>query len=75
MTPTNLLHLLPVVVIVADHHGHQLAGLEQRQDLPPAHLEEAGGEGRVLLADRVWEHVEQVGVHKLLPGRDTQHKG
>lgn len=68
---TDLLHLLPVVVIIADHHGHQLGGLEKRQDLTTTHLQETSGEGRVLLPHRVWEHVAQVGLHKLLPETHT----
>lgn len=67
----DLLHLLPIVVVVADHHGHQLRRLEQRQDLAPAHLQEARGEGRVLLAYGVGEHVAQVSLHELLPETQT----
>lgn len=68
----DLFKLFPVVVVVANHHGHELGGLEERQDLPSTHFQETRREGRVLLIHRVREDVSQVRIHKLLPETHTK---
>lgn len=68
---SHLLHLLPVVVAVAHHHGHEFRGLEERENLPTTDLQETAGEGRIQLLYGVTEYILQIRLNKLLPERGT----
>lgn len=71
---SHLLHLLPVVVVVAHHHGHELRGLEEREDLPTTDLQETAGESRIQLLYGITEYILQIRLNKLLPERGTYNK-
>lgn len=71
-----LLQFLPVVVTVSNYHSPELCGLEEFQDFPTTHFQEASGKGCVPLVDGEIEDVIYVGFHKFFPSasRDSRQR-
>jgi len=69
-----LLQFFPVVVTVSNYHGPELCGLEEFQDFPSTHFQEASGKGRVPLMDGEVEDVIYVGFNKFFPSAPRESR-
>ena len=69
-----LLQFLPVVVTVSNYHGPELCGLEEFQDFPTTHFQEASRKGRVPLMDGEVEDVIYVGFNKFFPSASRESR-